>query len=74
MVTNAKHKALSNIDYGFNYNEIFENNNPELDRQISLINKFNIQLNSKLSNKIDYKNKINKLFQHNDFFNQISSN
>lgn len=32
METDAKCKTLSNINYGKNYNKIFENNSLELDR------------------------------------------
>ncbi len=41
MVNGAECKALSNTNYYKNYNEIFENNDLELDRQIPSINKLN---------------------------------
>ena len=39
MKTGAENEALNNTDYGSNYNEIFKNNDPELDGQILLIDK-----------------------------------
>lgn len=58
----AKCGALSDNDYGSNYDEILKKNGPKLDGQIPLINKFHIYLDSKLLSEIDYRNKINKLF------------
>ncbi len=67
--TNTKYKALSNINYDSDYNDIFENNNLELNGQIPPINKLDTQLDSKSSSEIDYKYKINKLFHDNNLFN-----
>lgn len=37
--TDTKYKACSDTNYGSHYNEIFENNSPELDEQTPPINK-----------------------------------
>lgn len=62
METNTKYEALSDTNYGSDYNKIFENNGPELNGQILPINKLNTQLNSKSSNETDYGDGINKFF------------
>lgn len=59
--TDVKYKTHNDTNYSNNDNKIFENNNSELNEQISPINKLDFQLNNKLLNEIDYKNKINKL-------------
>ncbi len=38
MVTNPEREALSDTNYGSNYDEIFENDGPELDGQTPPIN------------------------------------
>lgn len=73
-------KALSNINYGSNYNEIFENYCLELDgqmlaivdRQMPAINKLNIHANNKSSSEIDYGDKNDEFFQDNSSVNSIS--
>ena len=67
-----KYRALTDTNYGSNYNKIFENNGLELDKQISAINKLDIYSSNKLSSKIDYKNGNNKFFQDSSFINNIS--
>lgn len=61
-MTGTEYKALSDSNYNNNYNKIFKNNGPELNRQISPINKLNTQLDSKSSSETNYKDVINKLF------------
>lgn len=58
----VEYKALININYSNNYNEIFENNSLELNKQTMAINKLDIYLNIKLSNEIEYENKYKNLF------------
>ncbi len=43
METGAERKALSDTDYGSDYDEIFENNGPKLDGQILPIDKLDTQ-------------------------------
>lgn len=72
METGIQHKALSDTDYGSNYNEIFENNGPELDRQMPDINKLDIHFSSKSSSETNYGEENNKFFQDNALINGIS--
>ncbi len=69
----VEREALSNIDYGSNYNEIFENNSLELDVQIPPIDKLNTQLDSKSLSEIDYGDGINELYQDDGLLNSNSS-
>ncbi len=71
--TGAESKTLSDTHYGSNYNEIFKNDGPELDRQTLPINKLDNLLNSKSLNETDYKNGINDLFKDDRLFNDTSS-
>lgn len=73
MKIGTKHETSNDINYYSNYDIIFENNGLELDRQIPPINKLDTQFNSKLLNETDYKDKIDKLFQDNSFFNNTFS-
>lgn len=73
MVISRKYEALSDINYNNNYNKIFENNNLELNGQISPINKLNTELDSKSSSETNYGDKINKLFQNDGLFKNIFS-
>lgn len=67
--TGAEHEALTDTNYGSNYDEIFKSNDPELDGQIPPTNKLDTQLDSKSSSKINYGDGIDKLFQDNGFLN-----
>lgn len=62
---------MSDIDYSSNYDEIFENNNPELDGQTPDIDELDIHFSSKLSSKTDYGDRNNKFFQDNAFVKDI---
>lgn len=57
------------MNYDSDYNDIFQNNNLELNGQIPSINKLDTQLDSKSSSETDYKYKINKLFHDDNLFN-----
>lgn len=65
---------MCNIRYGSNYNKIFEDYSLEIDKQISIINKFDIYSSSESSSKIDHGDENNKLFQDNSFVNSIGHN
>lgn len=69
METGAQHKALSNTDYGSNYNEIFKNNGSELDGQTPDIDKLDIPSSSESSSETNYGDKNNKFFQDNALVN-----
>lgn len=71
METGAQYEALSNTNYGSYYDEIFENNGPELDEQTPNIDELNIYFSSESSSKTDYGKKNNKLFQDNTLVNGI---
>ena len=70
METRTHCDVLSDTNYGSNYNEIFENNDPELNRQTPDIDKLDIYSNNKTYSKTNYENKTNKLF-NNMFVNSI---
>lgn len=69
----AECETLSDTNYGSNYNEIFQNNGLELNKQILPINELDTQLDSELSSKTDYEDRIDKLFQDDDLFNDTPS-
>ena len=71
METGAQHKALSDIDYSSNYDEIFENNGPELDGQTPNIDELDIHSSSESFSETDYGNGNNKFFQDNALVNGI---
>ncbi len=73
METGTKREALTDTDYDSNYDEIFENNGPELDGQTLLIDELDTQLDSKSSSEIDYGDGINELFQDDGLLNGIFS-
>lgn len=62
METGAQCETLSNTNYGSNYDEIFENHNPELDEQTPAIDELDIHLNNELSSKSDNGNRNNEFF------------
>lgn len=72
METSIEHETLNDTNYKNNYDEIFENNSPKLDRQILSINKLGIYSDSKSLSKTDYGNEIDKLFQDRGFVNSTS--
>ena len=51
METGAQPEALSDIDYGSDYDEIFENDVPELDRQTPAIDELDNHSSSKSSQR-----------------------
>ncbi len=63
METGAQRKALSNTNYGSNYDEIFENHSPELDGQMPAIDKLDIHSNSESSSETDYGDENDKFFK-----------
>ena len=73
MGTGIEHEACSDTDYGSDYDEIFENDSPELDGQIPLIDELNTQLDSESSSEMDYGDGIDELFQDDGLFNSTSS-
>ena len=72
--TEAQCKPLSNINYGSNYNEIFEDHNPELERQTPAYNRLNIYLSSKSSSETDYRDENYELFQDDGLVNIMGRN
>lgn len=62
---------MTDTNYNNNYNNIFKNNYLKFDKQMTTINKFDIDLNSKSFSKINYRDWNNKLFQNNSFINDI---
>ncbi len=73
METGAEHEALSDTDYGSDYDEIFENDGPELDGQTPPIDELDTQLDSESSSETDYGDGINELFQDDGLLNGTSS-
>ena len=62
---------MSNTDYSSNYDEIFENNGPELDGQTLDIDELDIHSSSESSSKTDYGDGNDKFFQDNALVNGI---
>lgn len=74
METGAERKALNNINYSSNYDEIFEIDSSKLNDQTSLIdNKLDMYLDSNLSSETDYRDGIDKFFQDDGIVYGISS-
>ncbi len=73
METGADCEALSDTDYSSDYDEIFENDGPELDGQTPPINELDTQLDSESSSETDYGDGIDKLFQDDGLLNSTSS-
>ncbi len=69
--TKTQRKALTDTDYDSNYDEIFENYSPKLDRQTPAIDELDIHSNSGSSSEIDYRDGNNEFFQDNDPVNSI---
>ncbi len=63
METGAQHEALSDTDYGSNYDEIFEDHSPELDRQTPAIGELDIYSSSGSSSKTNYEDGNDEFFQ-----------
>lgn len=62
---------MNDTDYDSHYDEIFENDNPELDGQMPTIDRLRIYFNTESSCKTDDKDGNNDFFQDNDLVNSI---
>ncbi len=70
--TGAQHKTLSDTDYSSNYDEIFENHNPELDGQTPAIDELDIHSSSGSSSETNYGDRNDEFFQDDGLVNGIS--
>ncbi len=72
METRAWYEALSDANYGSNYDKIFEDYSPKLDGQTPAIDELNIYSRSGSSNETDYGDGNNEFIQDDGFMNDIS--
>lgn len=70
--TRARRKALTDTNYDGNYDEIFENNSLELNRQTPAIYELDIDWNSKSFSETDHGKGNDKHFQDDTFINGIA--
>lgn len=69
--TGVQYETWSNINYGSNYNEIFQYYSPELDGQMPVMNELYIHWSSRLFSKTNYGDRNNKFLQDDGFVNRI---
>ncbi len=71
METGAQLEALSDTNYGSNYDEIFNNHSPELDGQTPAIDELDIHSNSGSSSETDYGDGNDEFFHDDGLVNGI---